>query len=178
MSEKTKQKIEVCVWVVVFAIVLILTSCKTKKVIENTESKDSVRIEYREKLVKVPVTVYVEIPAEEKEKFTNDTTSHLETSFAFSDAAIVWIDGVAFLNHKLANKPQKIAKTDSVGVKEKTYYEIIYRTRYKTKYVEGEPSLKDKFHIYLRCMGIVFGILLVFIVIWLVTKWRHKQIVS
>ena len=57
MSEKTKQKIEVCVWVVVFAIVLILTSCKTKKVIENTESKDSVRIEYREKLVKVPVTV-------------------------------------------------------------------------------------------------------------------------
>lgn len=178
MSEKTKQKIEVCVWVVVFAIALMLTSCKTKKVIENTESKDSVRIEYREKLVKVPVTVYVEIPAEEKEKITNDTTSHLETSFAFSDAAIVWIDGVAFLNHKLANKPQKIAKTDSVGVKEKTYYKIIYRTRYKSKIVEQEPSLKDKFHIYLQCMGIVFGILLVFIVIWLVTKWRHKQIVS
>ena len=171
MKESTKQKIEACVWVVVFAIVLILTSCKTKKVIENTESKDSVRIEYREKLVKVPVTVYVEIPAEEKEKVTNDTTSHLETSFAFSDAAIVWIDGVAFLNHKLANKPQKIAKTDSVGVKEKTYYKIIYRTRYKTKYVEREPSLKDKFHIYLRCMGIVFGI----IVIWIFTKWRSKK---
>ena len=175
MSEKTKQKIEVCVWVVVFAIVLILTSCKTKKVIENTESKDSVRIEYREKLVKVPVTVYVEIPAEEKEKFTNDTTSPLETSFAFSDAAIVWIDGVAFLNHKLANKPQKIAKTDSVGVKEKTYYKIIYRTCYKTKYVDREPSLKDKFHVYLQCMGIVFGILLVFIVIWIFTKWRSKK---
>lgn len=178
MKEATKQKIEACVWVVVFALTMFLMGCKTKKVIDKTESKDSVRIEYREKLVKVPVTVYVEIPAEEKEKFTNDTTSHLETSFAFSDAAIVWIDGVAFLNHKLANKPQKIEKTDSVGVKEKTYYKIIYRTRYKSKIVEREPSLKDKFSIYLQCMGIVFGILLVFIVIWLVTKWRHKQIVS
>ena len=44
--------------------------------------------------------------------------------------------------------------------------------------VKEKLTIKDKFHIYLQCMGIVFGILLVFIVIWLVTKWRHKQIVS
>ena len=44
--------------------------------------------------------------------------------------------------------------------------------------VKEKLTIKDKFDIYLKCMGIVFGILLVFIVIWLVTKWRHKQIVS
>lgn len=44
--------------------------------------------------------------------------------------------------------------------------------------VKEKLTIKDKFDIYLQCMGIVFGILLVFIVIWLVTKWRHKQIVS
>ena len=44
--------------------------------------------------------------------------------------------------------------------------------------VKEKLTIKDKFNVYLQCMGIVFGILLVFIVIWLVTKWRHKQIVS
>lgn len=129
-------------WCVVGIIAILLicamTGCKTKKLID--EKQDSVRVEYRETIVKVPVTVYVEVPAETKEKLSKDTLSHLETSFAWSDAKIVWIDGVAFLNHTLSNKPQKIAKTDSVPVKNKTYYKTVFRTRYKTRieYVEKD----------------------------------------
>lgn len=152
--------------IIVMLLVCALTGCKTKKVID--EKQDSVRVEYKEVLVKVPVTVYVEVPVEEKEKLTNDTTSHLETSFAVSDAAIVWIDGVAFLNHKLANKPQKIAKTDSVPVKYKTFYKIIYRTRYKTKidYVEKKLNWMQT---SLMWSG---GISILVIIIFLIIKFK------
>jgi hypothetical protein len=106
-----------------------LSSCKTLKsdTKEKQTEKDSVRIEYKEKIVKVPVTVYVEVPVEVKEHFSNDSTSHLETSFAVSDASMVWIDGVAFLRHDLKNKPQKIAKEDTVQVVEKE--KIVWKTR-------------------------------------------------
>ena len=106
-----------------------LSSCKTLKsdTKEKQTEKDSVRIEYKEKIVKVPVTVYVEVPVEVKERFSNDSTSHLETSFAVSDASMVWIDGVAFLRHSLENIPQKIQKNDSVQVVEKE--KIVWKTR-------------------------------------------------
>lgn len=150
--------------IIVMLLVCSFTGCKTKKVID--EKQDSVRVEYKEVLVKVPVTVYVEVPAEEKEKLTNDTTSILETTFAVSEASIVWINGVAFLNHKLANKPQKIAKTDSVPVKYKTFYKIIYRTRYKTRieYVEKELNWMQQ---TLMWSG---GISLLAIIVFLILK--------
>lgn len=109
-------------------VMFMLSGCKTKKsVTEKTDAQDSVRIEYKEKIVKVPVTVYVEVPVEVKEHFSNDSTSHLETSFAVSDASMVWIDGVAFLRHSLENIPQKIQKNDSVQVVEKE--KIVWKTR-------------------------------------------------
>ena len=95
---------------IVVLLLFLLCSCKTARTEEKTDTRDSVRIEYKEKIVKVPVTVYVEVPVEVKERFSNDSTSHLETSFAVSDASMVWIDGVAFLRHSLANKPQKVEK--------------------------------------------------------------------
>ena len=107
----------------------IVVGCRTVKSSEkeNTDTSDSVRIEYIEKIVKVPVTVTVEVPVEQKDRMTNDSTSHLETSFAVSDASMIWIDGVPFLRHSLENKPQKIAKKDSVPVKEKE--KIMWKTR-------------------------------------------------
>ena len=110
-------------------VLWLLCGCRSWKhgVIETTDTKESVRIEYREKIVKVPVVVEVEVPVEEKERLSGDSVSHLETSFAVSDAKIIWIDGVAFLNHTLANKPQKIAKSDSVPVTEKE--KIVWKTR-------------------------------------------------
>lgn len=128
------------------AVVLLLglCGCRTvkKSVDEKESSSDSVRIEYIEKVVKVPVTVYVEVPVEQKEKMTRDSTSHLETGFAVSDASMIWIDGVAFLRHSLANKPQKIGKTDSVSVveKEKTVWKTRRVTYTKTVTLEKQQT--------------------------------------
>lgn len=125
------------------AVVLCLTvsGCRTKNAIETQDTSDSVRIEYREKVVKVPVTVYVEVPVEQTARETRDSTSTLETSFAVSQAAIIWIDGVPFLRHSLANKPQKIGQEDSVSVTEKE--KVIWKTRrvYYTKTEIREKSL-------------------------------------
>lgn len=121
--------ITILMMIFVGVLFFLMTGCKTikKSIEEKSDVKDSVRIEYREKIVKVPVTVEVEVPVEVKEKFSNDSTSHLETSFAISDASMVWIDGVAFLRHSLANKAQKIEKTDTANVVEKE--KVVYQTR-------------------------------------------------
>lgn len=134
-------------------LLFLLTSCKTVRTEEKTDTKDSVRIEYKEKIVKVPVTVYVEVPVEVKERFSNDSTSHLETSFAVSDASMVWIDGVAFLRHTLANKAQKVEKNDSVPVVEKE--KVVWKTRRVTynnkeiQYVAAELSWWQKLRLWL-----------------------------
>ena len=149
----------------------MVTGCKSWKsnVKEKSTEQDSVRIEYREKVVKVPVTVYVEVPVEQKEKMTRDSTSHLETSFAVSNASIVWIDGVAFLRHDLANKPQKIEKKDSVTVveKEKTIWKTRRVTYYKTEYVEKDLSWWQQTFIW---TGIIVWIIIFGFIIYKVFK--------
>lgn len=121
-------KVILAAMAVMFFIELFL-GCKTwnKNISEKQDTKDSVRIEYIEKVVKVPVTVEVEVPVEVKERFSRDSTSHLETRFAVSDASMVWIDGVAFLRHSLENIPQKIQKQDSVQIVEKE--KTVWKTR-------------------------------------------------
>ena len=156
----------------VFLVLLFFTSCRTKKsVSEKTDTQDSVRIEYREKVVKVPVIVEVEVPVEQKEKMTRDSTSHLETSFAVSDASIVWIDGVAFLRHDLANKPQKITKKDSVQVVEKET--IQWKTRRvtytKTEIRQAQISWWQKGLMY---SGVAFfTLIIIYLCIWVI---RYK----
>lgn len=147
----------------------IVVGCRTVKSSEkeNTETSDSVRIEYIEKIVKVPVTVTVEVPVEQKDRMTNDSTSHLETSFAVSDASMIWIDGVPFLRHSLENKPQKIAKKDSVPVKEKE--KIMWKTRRvtytKTVTLEKQLTLwqRTKQDYGGWAMGILAGLIILFI---------------
>lgn len=116
--------------------------CKTIKssISENTDTKDSVRVEYVEKIVEVPVTVTIEVPAQKAERETTDSVSHLETDFAKSTAAIHWNDGIPFLFHNLENKPQKISKTDSVPVKEKE--KIVWKTR-RVTYTKTEIREKQ-----------------------------------
>ena len=123
-------------------MVLTFVGCKTikKSVNEKTDTKDSVRIEYREKVVKVPVTVYVEVPVENVSTTTKDSTSHLETSFAISNASMVWIDGVPFLRHDLKNKAQKIEKTEDVPVVEKE--KVVWQTR-RVTYTKTEIREKQ-----------------------------------
>ena len=142
MKEATKQKIEACVWVVVFAIVLMLTSCSPKVIYVPEVHTDSIYI-----------------------------TKHQKDSVWLHDSILVTEKGDTIRVEKWHTKYIErqvhdtcfVTKTDSVAVPYP---------------VKEKLTIKDKFHIYLQCMGIVLGILLVFIVIWLVTKWRHKQIVS
>ena len=142
MKEATKQKIEACVWVVVFVIVLMLTSCSPKVIYVPEVHTDSIYI-----------------------------TKHQKDSVWLHDSILVTEKGDTIRVEKWHTKYIErqvhdtcfVTKTDSVAVPYP---------------VKEKLTIKDKFNVYLQCMGIVFGILLVFIVIWLITKWRHKQIVS
>lgn len=157
-----------CICVIAILLILALFAlcgCRSVKSAEKekTEIGDSVCIEYKEKIVKVPVTVYVEVPVESKERFSRDTTSHLATSFAVSDAAIVWIDGVPFLRHTLENKPQKIQKNDSVQVVEKE--KIVWKTRRvtynKTEIRQAQVSWWQKALMWVGAIAI--AVLLIYI---------------
>lgn len=127
----------------------LFSGCKTKKVIEY---RDSVRVEYQEILV--PDTVLIEVPAEEKERETNDSLSFLETSMAESLARMTWKGGIPYLFHSLKNKPQKIKKV--VYTKQKI--KIIYRTRYvtRTEYKTKELSWWQEFCITLGYIMLMF----------------------
>lgn len=162
--------------IVVVLIITLLTSCRALKhgVTENKDTSDSVRVEYREKIVKVPVTVVVEVPVESKERVTRDSTSHLETSFAVSDASMIWIDGVPFLRHSLDNKPQKIEKSDSVSVVEKE--KVIWKTRRvtynKTEIREKQLAWWQKGLMWAG--GIALAALVIFLVIF-ITRYFLKR---
>ena len=157
--------------VAVIAISLIvLIGCKTPKVTENTDTKDSIRTEYIEKIVKDTVTI--EIPAEAKERETRDSTSLLETSIAKSLAKLTWKDGEAWLFHSLENKPQKIEKE----ILKKEYYKTIYRTRYVTRTKTIEKKLSWWQQAKLDFSGYIIGILLIFILIFAVYLCIKKKL--
>ena len=104
------------------AIALAFGSCCTYK--PTVVVKDSVRVEVRERVIKIPDTVWIEIPAQSAERTTADSTSHLENDYAESNARINR-DGTLY--HDLATKPQSVpAKTD----KDVIYRDsIVYRDR-------------------------------------------------
>lgn len=164
------------VCIITLLVIMLFCGCRSVNTAEKekTEKQDSVRIEYREKIVKVPVTVYVEVPVESKEKVTNDSTSHLETSFAVSDASMVWIDGVPFLRHSLENKPQKIAKNDSVPVveKEKAVWKTRRVTYTKTEILEAQLSWWEKMKIR---YGEVSFVLNIFFILSLILILRRRK---
>ena len=95
-----------------------------------TSTADSVRVETIVRTEYIPDTVLVEVPVESERQTVRDTTSHLETSFAVSDARI---NADGSLSHSLANKPQKRPIPTE---KEVIYRDIIvYRDRVNTEIV-------------------------------------------
>lgn len=155
------------VMMMILCILLFLTvGCKTIKqnTTEKSDVKDSVRIEYKEKIVKVPVTVYVEVPVENVSTMTKDSTSHLETSFAVSNASMVWIDGVPFLRHDLKNKAQKIEKTEDIPVVEKE--KVVWKTR-RVTYTKSE--IREKVMPWYQRLFMWVGVIAIFISLILVS---------
>lgn len=81
---------------------------------------DSVRTEYIETVTIDTLTVFVEVPMESAKEVVPDSTSHLETNYATSDA---WINPDGTLGHFLANKEQSIPVDVPVARKDtKTSY--------------------------------------------------------
>lgn len=82
---------------IVGSFVLFCTGC-SPKIVYRTETK----IEYKDRVVHD--TAKVEIPVEVEKVVTRDTASHLENTYAKSDAVV----SGGFLSHSLESKPQII----------------------------------------------------------------------
>lgn len=114
-------------------IAALLTGCAAPRKAISTDSqqqRDSVRIEYRERTVLVPDTVFVEIPAQTAERTTPDSLSHLENDYAESTARI---NPDGSLYHDLRTKPQKKPVEFQKPVERRD--SIVYRERVRTETV-------------------------------------------
>lgn len=160
MSDNTKKRLMLFALVIAAILLILFGSCRSQQVVERSDSRDSVQTEYSESIVYVPVITYVDVPAQTAERETRDSTSHLETAFAQSDAALKWVNGLPFLFHSLANKPQRIEHRDSVPVRNR-YFRIRdthYKTLYKTKILERRLTLYQRAMIYVA-PGVILAML-------------------
>jgi hypothetical protein len=139
-------------YIIIILAALFLCGCRTTRQIPTqTEElkKDSVRVEYRERTVFVPDTVYLEIPLQTAERTTADSVSHLENDYASSDARIN-LDGTLF--HTLATKTQskpvpterRIEYRDSIVYRDKA----VTRNNTVTEYVERSMTWWEQAQIY------------------------------
>lgn len=139
--------------IIYIAILLMATGCATKRmdIEQQTVAHDSTRIEYRERLVYIPDTVQVEIPALSAERETRDSVSILENTYAKS---IARIDSNGVLFHSLHTKPQSIPieiQKPTLEVERTTVHDSAHsdvKTVTKTEYIERDLSWWQKTQIY------------------------------
>lgn len=105
---------------------LLLASC-SPKIIERVVKE----VEYRDRIVYD--TARVEIPVEVEKIVTRDTVSHLENSYAKSDASV----SGGFLSHSLESIPQIIRVPVEVHVTDTLWRE----SEVRTEVVEVEKKL-------------------------------------
>lgn len=106
--------------IVVSLAAIMLTGChSSKQVLPSTpvivNNTDSVRTEYIETVRIDTVLVEVPVPMESAKQVVPDSTSHLETSLAESDA---WINPDGSLGHSIKNKEQNLKAEVLVPVKD------------------------------------------------------------
>ena len=107
-----------------------IASCGICKPQPQIEYRDSIRVEYRDRIVHDTATF--EIPVIIEKNVTRDTSSHLENPYAQSDAVVS--DG--FLWHSLESIPQTIEVPVEIEVHDTTYIEKHAETVYVEKPVE------------------------------------------
>jgi 16S rRNA G966 N2-methylase RsmD len=113
---------------IILSFFLMIGCCASKHAIE-VPVKEIVKIEYRDSLIHVKDTIYIQPPVEEKSNKTKEDSSHLETSMAKSDA---WIDVEGNLNHTLENKDTPL----------KTIRDTIFVTQNVIEYKEKEVPVE------------------------------------
>lgn len=119
-------------FLITLIIAFLLCSCGAGKQLPvQTEQKDSVRVEVREVTKYIRDTAFIPIPAQSAENTTRDTSSHLETDYAESDARI---NPDGSLYHSLRNKEQE--KPVPVDVPQTQKDSIVYKDRYVYDEVE------------------------------------------
>lgn len=109
-----------------------LSSCGVCK--PRIEYRDSVRVEYRERVIHDTATF--EIPVIVEKNVTRDTVSHLSNLYAKSDARVE----AGFLWHSLESIPQAIQVPIEVEVHDTTFIEKASETVYVEKSVEKPLS--------------------------------------
>lgn len=124
-------------YITIFIVItgIILPQCSVMRPPQPT-IVDSVRVEVVERIERVTDTIYISVPAEKESQTTLDTMSHLETSFAVSDA-IVHKDGKLY--HSLENKPQNWQKEVTTEVVARD--SLVYKDRVVTEVVEVPAKL-------------------------------------
>lgn len=138
---------------------LLMTSCGAgKRLPVQTERQDSIRVEVREKTVYIRDTVLMEIPVQSAENTTRDTSSHLETDYAESDARI---DPDGTLHHSLRNKPQE--KPVPVDIPQTQKDSIVYRDRYISETIEVPRDLTAWQKWQMRSFWILLSVTVVYV---------------
>lgn len=97
---------------------LLITSCSPK--VYPVERIDSVRVEIRERVVVDTATFYIE--REVEKVVTKDTSSHLENTYAKSDAVM----SGGLLHHSLETIPHYVKVPYSVEVRDTIFVEKVY----------------------------------------------------
>ena len=115
-------------------LIVILNGC-SPKVITKTETV----IEYRDR--EIHDTTTFEIPVEVEKIVTRDTASHLENTYAKSDAVV----SQGFLSHSLESIPQIVKVPYEVHVTDTLYKESEVIT--ETEYVEKELTWWQQFRL-------------------------------
>lgn len=95
----------------------LAVSC-SPRTLPPAEHRDSIRVEYRERID--TVLVELEIQREVERVIVRDSVSRLENSFAVSEASI---DTLGYLHHSLETKAQTIARPVYVTIHDTTYVE-------------------------------------------------------
>lgn len=93
--------------ILLVGLTLLLVSCSTTKKaaqVLTPVATETINTKVVEKQIFIRDTVIVEIPAQQAERTTRDSTSFLETDYAASTARIN-LDGTLY--HELKNKPQR-----------------------------------------------------------------------
>lgn len=93
--------------------------------------RDSVRVEYRDRIVKD--TAWFEVPVEVEKIFTRDTASHISGLFSETDAVV----SGGYLYHTLVSKPQKVPVPVTVHVTDTVFVEKSSET------TETEPEIVE-----------------------------------
>lgn len=164
-------------WQAIFIVAILVgcctaSGCRTSRDTVTTYRTDTVR--EKETVVEyVPDTVYVEVPAQEKERTTRDSTSYLETDYAESTARIN-LNGTLF--HELRNKPGKKAVETKTKVVTNTIRQQVNHETTRTITIEKRPTWLQRTAVKMfpwllvLCAGLLLYVLRKPLMIWL----RHR----